>query len=51
LQVRFRRAQLLCLSPKAGPMKRSYWSGIRSAKNSTSSDAAGGSRLLKLTMT
>jgi hypothetical protein len=28
-----------------------YWSGMRRAKNSTSSDAAGGSRLLRLTTT
>jgi hypothetical protein len=28
-----------------------YWSGIRSAKNSTSWEAAGGSRLLRLTTT
>jgi hypothetical protein len=28
-----------------------YWSGMRSVKNSTSSEAAGGSRLLRLTTT
>ena len=28
-----------------------YWSGMRRVKNSTSSDAAGGSRLLRLTTT
>jgi hypothetical protein len=30
---------------------RGYWSGMRRVKNSTSSDAAGGSRLLRLTTT
>jgi hypothetical protein len=37
--------------PKARRMKLGYWSGMRSAKNSTSSEAAGGSRLLRLTTT
>jgi len=32
-------------------MELDYWSGMRSAKNSTSSEAAGGSRLLRLTTT
>jgi hypothetical protein len=30
---------------------RGYWSGMRRVKNSTSSEAAGGSRLLRLTTT
>ncbi len=39
------------LGPKARRMELSYWSGIRSAKKSTSSEAAGGSRLPRLTTT
>jgi hypothetical protein len=39
------------LGSKAQPDKLGYWSGMRSVKNSTSSDAAGGSRLLRPTTT
>jgi hypothetical protein len=39
------------VSAKAGRMELSYRSGMRSVKNSTSSEAAGGSRLLRLTTT
>jgi hypothetical protein len=39
------------LGPNARRVERSYWSGMRSVKNSTSSDAAGGSRLLRATTT
>jgi hypothetical protein len=39
------------LSLKARRMECGYWSGMRRVKNSTSSDAAGGSRLLRLTTT
>jgi hypothetical protein len=39
------------LSLKVRRMECGYWSGMRRVKNSTSSDAAGGSRLLRLTTT
>jgi hypothetical protein len=39
------------LGPKVWRVECGYWSGMRSVKNSTNSEAAGGSRLLRLTTT
>jgi hypothetical protein len=49
--IRFSTQPLPGSRPKAGRIQDSYRSGIRRVKNSTSSDAAGGSRLLRPTTT